>query len=203
MPSRAHPAARRRRPRGRACRRRSRPLTPTSCGSRNPAREELAGARARRDAVAVVSRDEAWPLRAALLVRHVDADVPIMATNFDPATGASSSSDRRHRDRLAGRHRRSDAGGPVPRRRPRGACWTAAPDRHALRDGRSSARCRGPARAAGARSRPRSCAVRPQRRAACSSARSGCCSSSSGRRRRRAGARPGAVDAFYGASRRS
>ena len=41
----------------------------------------------RADAVAVVSRDDAWPLRAALLVRHLDADVPIVATIFDPATG--------------------------------------------------------------------------------------------------------------------
>jgi Trk K+ transport system NAD-binding subunit len=39
------------------------------------------------DAVAVVSRDDAWPLRAALLVRHLDPDVPIVATVFDPATG--------------------------------------------------------------------------------------------------------------------
>jgi len=39
------------------------------------------------DGVAVVSRDDAWPLRAALLVRHLDDDVPIIATIFDPATG--------------------------------------------------------------------------------------------------------------------
>ena len=39
------------------------------------------------DAVAVVSRDDAWPLRAALLVRHLDADVPIVATIFDPVAG--------------------------------------------------------------------------------------------------------------------
>ena len=39
------------------------------------------------DAVLVVSRDDAWPLRAALLVRHIDADVRIVATIFDPATG--------------------------------------------------------------------------------------------------------------------
>jgi voltage-gated potassium channel Kch len=39
------------------------------------------------DAVAVVSRDDAWPLRAALLVRHLDAKVPIVATIFDPAAG--------------------------------------------------------------------------------------------------------------------
>jgi Trk K+ transport system NAD-binding subunit len=48
-------------------------------------REALA---AGADAVAVVSRDDAWPLRAALLVRHLDADVPIVATIFDPAAGA-------------------------------------------------------------------------------------------------------------------
>ena len=39
------------------------------------------------DAVAVVSRDDAWPLRAALLVRHIDEQVPIVATIFDPAAG--------------------------------------------------------------------------------------------------------------------
>ena len=39
------------------------------------------------DAVLVVSRDDAWPLRAALLVRHIDADIPIVATIFDPLTG--------------------------------------------------------------------------------------------------------------------
>ena len=47
-------------------------------------REALA---AGADAVAVVSRDDAWPLRAALLVRHLDADVPIVATIFDPIAG--------------------------------------------------------------------------------------------------------------------
>jgi voltage-gated potassium channel Kch len=35
----------------------------------------------------VVSRDDAWPLRAALLLRHLDPDVPIVATIFDPETG--------------------------------------------------------------------------------------------------------------------
>ena len=39
------------------------------------------------DAVLVVSRDDAWPLRAALLVRHLDPEVRIVATIFDPATG--------------------------------------------------------------------------------------------------------------------
>lgn len=55
---------------------------------KDPAREELVEAlEAGADAALVVSRDDAWPLRAALLVRHVDADVPIVATIFDPATG--------------------------------------------------------------------------------------------------------------------
>ncbi len=55
----------------------------------NPSAEELREAlEAGADAVAVVSRDDAWPLRAALLVRHLDADVPIVATIFDPAAGA-------------------------------------------------------------------------------------------------------------------
>jgi Trk K+ transport system NAD-binding subunit len=39
------------------------------------------------DAVMVVSNDDAWPLRVALLVRHLDRDVPIVATIFDPETG--------------------------------------------------------------------------------------------------------------------
>jgi voltage-gated potassium channel Kch len=54
----------------------------------DPSAEELSEAMSGgADAVAVVSRDDAWPLRAALLVRHLDADVPIVATIFDPATG--------------------------------------------------------------------------------------------------------------------
>ena len=54
----------------------------------DPGADELREALERgADAVAVVSRDDAWPLRAALLVRHIDADVPIVATIFDPATG--------------------------------------------------------------------------------------------------------------------
>jgi Trk K+ transport system NAD-binding subunit len=54
----------------------------------DPGAEELRAALAERaDAVAVVSRDDAWPLRAALLVRHLDEDVPIIATIFDPAMG--------------------------------------------------------------------------------------------------------------------
>ncbi len=54
----------------------------------DPGADELRDALERgADAVAVVSRDDAWPLRAALLVRHLDADVPIVATIFDPVTG--------------------------------------------------------------------------------------------------------------------
>src|SRR5918999_5208462 len=54
----------------------------------DPEAQELRAALERgADAVAVVSRDDAWPLRAALLVRHIDAVVPIVATIFDPTTG--------------------------------------------------------------------------------------------------------------------
>src|SRR5918992_3227128 len=54
----------------------------------DPTHEELRHALdAGADAAMVVSRDEAWPLRAALLVRHLDPDVPIVATIFDPETG--------------------------------------------------------------------------------------------------------------------
>ena len=65
-----------------------------------------------------VSRDDAWPLRAALLVRHIDADVPIVATIFDPMTGRELEQEIGNmQDHLARRHRRADAGRPVPRRR--------------------------------------------------------------------------------------
>jgi voltage-gated potassium channel Kch len=54
----------------------------------DPSHEELREALgAGADAVLVVSRDDAWPLRAALLVRHLDHDVPIVATIFEPSTG--------------------------------------------------------------------------------------------------------------------
>src|SRR5918992_3327875 len=54
----------------------------------DPGHEELRRALdAGADAAMVVSRDEAWPLRAALLVRHLDPEVPIVATIFDPETG--------------------------------------------------------------------------------------------------------------------
>jgi len=55
---------------------------------RDPSHEELRDALgAGADAALVVSSDDAWPLRAALLVRHLDRDVPIVATIFDPDTG--------------------------------------------------------------------------------------------------------------------
>ena len=34
--------------------------------------------------VVVATRDDAFPLRFALLVRHLDADVPLLVTIFDP-----------------------------------------------------------------------------------------------------------------------
>jgi voltage-gated potassium channel Kch len=47
----------------------------------DPDHDELREAiEAGADAVAVIQRDDAWPLRVALLVRHLDADVPIIAT---------------------------------------------------------------------------------------------------------------------------
>src|SRR5215207_6361087 len=54
----------------------------------DPTHEELRDAlEAGADAAMVVSRDDAWPLRAALLARHLDPNVPIVATIFDPETG--------------------------------------------------------------------------------------------------------------------
>jgi len=54
----------------------------------DPTHRELSQAlEAGADTAMVVSRDDAWPLRAALLVRHLDPDIPIIATIFDPETG--------------------------------------------------------------------------------------------------------------------
>ena len=39
------------------------------------------------DAVVIVSREDAWPLRVALLVRHLDGEVPIVVTIADQAVG--------------------------------------------------------------------------------------------------------------------
>ena len=53
----------------------------------DPTHDELRDALKRgADAAVVVSRDDAWPLRAALLVRHLDPDVKIVATIFEPET---------------------------------------------------------------------------------------------------------------------
>ena len=38
----------------------------------------------RPDVVCVATRDDAFPLRVALLVRHIDEDVPLLVTIFDP-----------------------------------------------------------------------------------------------------------------------
>jgi len=38
----------------------------------------------RQDVVCVATRDDAFPLRIALLVRHIDEDVPLLVTIFDP-----------------------------------------------------------------------------------------------------------------------
>ena len=40
------------------------------------------------DSVTIVSREDGWPLRTALLVRHLDDDVPIVVTIFDQPAGA-------------------------------------------------------------------------------------------------------------------
>ena len=74
----------------------------------------------RPDVVCLVAPSDELPLRLALLVRHLDEDVPIVATIFDrvarpPARGRGPAP-RRH---LAGRDRRPLAGGPVHRGRPR------------------------------------------------------------------------------------
>jgi Trk K+ transport system NAD-binding subunit len=54
----------------------------------DPSRDELRDALdAGADAALVVSNDDAWPLRVALLVRHLHPDLPIVATIFDPETG--------------------------------------------------------------------------------------------------------------------
>jgi voltage-gated potassium channel Kch len=54
----------------------------------DPSQDELRSAlEDGADAAMVVSNDDAWPLRVALLVRHLDRDVPIVATIFEAETG--------------------------------------------------------------------------------------------------------------------
>jgi Trk K+ transport system NAD-binding subunit len=60
----------------------------------DPDHEELRAALEHgADAVAVVRRDDAWPLRVALLVRHLDPDVRIVATIADAAVGRQLSAE--------------------------------------------------------------------------------------------------------------
>ncbi len=55
----------------------------------DPAQDELRGALGEPlDSVTIVSREDGWPLRTALLVRHLDEDVPIVVTIFDQPAGA-------------------------------------------------------------------------------------------------------------------
>jgi voltage-gated potassium channel Kch len=42
------------------------------------------GVEAKPDVVCIATRDDAFPLRIALLVRHLDGDVPLVVTIFDP-----------------------------------------------------------------------------------------------------------------------
>jgi Trk K+ transport system NAD-binding subunit len=48
------------------------------------------------DRVAIVSRDDAVALRVALMVRHVDADVPMLVTIFDPTMAGQIDRDLEH-----------------------------------------------------------------------------------------------------------
>ena len=60
------------------------PVTHVEESDHDAVREALAE---EPDAVAIVSRSDAWPVRAALLVRHLDEDVPIVVTVFDHDIG--------------------------------------------------------------------------------------------------------------------
>ena len=105
----------------------------------DPTHEELRDALdAGADAAVVVSRDDAWPLRAALLVRHLDPDVPIVATIFEPETARELEQVIGNcTDHVGGRHRRSNARRPVPRGRARGGAGRRRPPRRAALQGRS------------------------------------------------------------------
>jgi voltage-gated potassium channel Kch len=48
------------------------------------------------DQVAIVSREDAFVLRIALMVRHVDEDVPMLVTIFDPTMAAQIARDVEH-----------------------------------------------------------------------------------------------------------
>ena len=91
--------------------RRSRRAARTSTGSSSPTTSACAR-RSRTsapDVVCVAAREDAFPLRMALLVRHYDDDVPLVVTIFDPAMARQVARDdpALHGD-LGGRHRRAD-----------------------------------------------------------------------------------------------
>ena len=50
--------------------------------------EEVRDALGDFDVVCIASREDAFPLRMALLVRHLDSEVRIVVTVFDPAMAA-------------------------------------------------------------------------------------------------------------------
>ena len=123
--------------------------------------------RARPDLVCVATRDDAFPLRIALLVRHLDAGRAIARDDLRPG---DLRADRRHDPQLHGhlarRHRRAD---------PRRAVRRPGPDRGApqararLRRRRAAGGGRPAAAAAAPRAQLRdrgAPALRPQRRAA-------------------------------------
>ncbi len=121
------------------------------------ARRDLARARRRRvaarrararspDVVCVATRDDAFPLRIALLVRHLDEDVPLLVTIFDPGIAKQIARDdpelprdlgRRHRRAVARRavHRPGPAGGAARRRADRRARRVAGGGRAAAAPG--------------------------------------------------------------------
>ncbi len=84
------------------------------------------------DRVVVVSRQDAFVLRFALMVRHVDADVPMLVTIFDPTMAGQVDRDLEHCEvtSMADIVAPSLAGpclGRRPHRRPRGP---GSADRH-------------------------------------------------------------------------
>ena len=84
-PAPSRPARRRRRPLRRGPARRSRRPARRSAGIDDPSTRTSAARwrRERFDVVCVVARQDALPLRLALLVRHLDEDVPLVVTVFD------------------------------------------------------------------------------------------------------------------------
>ena len=67
----------------------------------------------RPDVVCVAAREDAFPLRMALLVRHLDADVPLVVTIFDPAMARQVGGDDPALPRDLGRRHRGARRSPV------------------------------------------------------------------------------------------